>query len=88
MGVSTTVNVVGFDKKSLKKNIPAGASAYVKEVLINGSDIGTRCHFDFYDSFRIGGNITIVLTDDMESVNDCAGSLPDSLSTGGFSKAR
>ncbi|KIJ39475.1 glycoside hydrolase family 92 protein [Sphaerobolus stellatus SS14] len=88
LGVSTSVNVVGFDKKSLKETIPNNTSAYVQQVLINGTDIGTRCHFDFYDSFRLGGNITIVLTSDMDSVNDCAGSLPDSLSTGGWAKAR
>jgi hypothetical protein len=39
-------------------------------------------------TFRVGGNITITLTDDQSSVNSCAGSVPDSLSKGGFAVAR
>jgi hypothetical protein len=49
---------------------------------------GSRCHFDFYDTFRLGGEIVITLTDDASAVDSCAGSLPDSLSTGGWKDAR
>jgi hypothetical protein len=36
------------------------------------------------DTFRVGGNITITLTDDMSSANSCAGPVPDSLSKGEY----
>jgi Glycosyl hydrolase family 92 catalytic domain len=85
---STTVTVEGFDPKSLKPTIPAGASAYVKSVIINGTPAESRCHLDFYDTFRVGGNITIVLTSNKTEVDSCGGSLPDSLSTGGWAAAR
>lgn len=88
LGVSTTVTVEGFDPKSLNVTIPAGASAYVKSVTINGTPAPSRCHLDFYDTFRVGGNITIQLTSNKAEANNCAGSLPDSLSTGGWAKAR
>ncbi|KAF8513341.1 glycoside hydrolase family 92 protein [Hysterangium stoloniferum] len=88
LGTSTTVTVEGFDSKSLNQTIPKGASAYVQSVLVNGKQTESRCHFDFYDTFRVGGNITIQLTSDKNQVNNCAGSLPDSLSTGGWATAR
>ncbi|TFK19310.1 glycosyl hydrolase [Coprinopsis marcescibilis] len=49
---------------------------------------GSRCHFDFYDTFRLGGEIVITLTPDTHHVDSCGGSLPDSISTGGWNKAR
>lgn len=88
LGVSTTVNVEGFDPQSVAQTIPSGASAYVKSVLINGVPSESNCHFDFYDTFRIGGNITIQLTSNKAEANNCSGSLPDSLSTGGWAQAR
>jgi hypothetical protein len=88
LNVSTTVNVVNFDAKSVNGTIPKGASAYVQNVTVNGAETESRCHFDFYDTFRIGGNITITLTADKDSVNSCAGSLPESISSGGFASAR
>lgn len=88
LGVSTTVNVEGFDPQSVAQTIPSGASAYVKSVLVNGVPTESNCHFDFYDTFRIGGNITIQLTSNKAEANNCGGSLPDSLSTGGWAQAR
>ncbi|KAJ7282859.1 glycoside hydrolase family 92 protein [Mycena rebaudengoi] len=75
-------------RKSVQKVIPAGVAAYVKNVTINGVPSASRCHFDFYDVFRVGGNVTIELTADKAEANDCLGALPESLSTGGFAAAR
>lgn len=72
----------------MQKIIPIGASAYVKNVTVNGKPTVSRCHLDFYDTFRLGGDIVIELTADRALANDCAGSLPESISTGGFSVAR
>jgi hypothetical protein len=88
MNASTTVTVKNYDVKSVQKNIPVGTSAYVKEVTINGKPTASRCHFDFYDAFRLGGDIVIELTADKVLADDCAGSLPESISTGGFSTVR
>lgn len=88
LNTSTTVTVEGFDPKSLNSTIPAGASAYVKSVVINGTPSESTCHLDFYNTFRVGGNITIELTSNKTEVNSCGGSLPDSLSTGGWATAR
>ncbi|EAU91164.2 glycosyl hydrolase [Coprinopsis cinerea okayama7 len=49
---------------------------------------GSRCHLDFYDTFRLGGEIVITLTPDTHHVDSCGGTLPDSISTGGWSEAR
>ena len=88
LNVSTTVTVEGFDSRSVQATIPKNAAAYVKSVSINGKATESRCHIDFYDVFKTGGNLTIEVTADKSSVDSCAGSLPDSLSTGGFSVAR
>ncbi|TFY80901.1 hypothetical protein EWM64_g3111 [Hericium alpestre] len=48
----------------------------------------SRCHFDFYDTFRVGGEIVIEVTADKDAANSCGASVPESLSTGGFSQAR
>ena len=88
LNVSTTVTVENFDAKSVANPIPKGASAYVKEVTVNGVKTESRCHFDFYDTFRVGGEIVIELTSDKSSVDSCDGSLPESLSTGGFATTR
>lgn len=88
LNTSTTVTVKNFDAKSVAKKVPKGASAYVKSVTVNGKATGSRCHFDFYDTFRLGGQIEIELTSDADSVDSCAGSLPDSISTGGFATVR
>ncbi|KAF9010673.1 glycoside hydrolase family 92 protein [Cyathus striatus] len=87
LNVSTTVTVDGFDPKSVRKTIPKGVAAYVQNVTINGQP-SPRCHFDFYDTFRVGGEIVITVTDDYSAADDCQGSLPESISTGGFSKTR
>lgn len=84
----TNVTVVGFDPKSVAVKIPNGAAAYVKSITVNGNLTESRCHFDFFDTFRVGGNITIEVTSDKTSVADCGGSLPESISTGGFASAR
>jgi len=88
MNASTTVTVKNYDVKSVQKTIPIGASAYVKSVTINGKPTASRCHFDFYDTFRLGGEVVIELTDERALADNCAGSMPESISTGGFSTAR
>ncbi|KAH8119163.1 glycoside hydrolase family 92 protein [Phellopilus nigrolimitatus] len=88
LNVSTTVTVANFDKRSVQKVIPAGVPAYVSNVTVNGVPAASRCHFDFYDTFRLGGEIVIELTADKDAADSCAGSLPDSLSSGGFASAR
>ena len=84
---ASTVTTVNFDPKSLVKTIPAGARAYVKSVTLNGQII-PKCHFDFYDVFKKGGVVVIEVTASKTGVNDCGGSLPDSISTGGWSQAK
>jgi hypothetical protein len=88
MNASTTVTVKNYDAKSVQKSIPAGTPAYVERVTINGKPTASRCHFDFYDAFRLGGEVVIELTADQDSADDCAGPLPESISTGGFSIVR
>jgi len=88
LNVSTTVTTINFDPKSVQKTIPKGTAAYVKSVTINGVPSASRCHLDFYDAFRLGGEVVITLTSDKTEANDCLGSLPESVSTGGFSKPR
>jgi len=88
LNVSTTVTAAGWDPNSIKKKIAEGVAAYVSSVTINGEVAPSRCHIDFYDTFRIGANVTIQLVDDGQSVDDCAGSVPESLSTGGWTTVR
>lgn len=88
LNVSTTVTTKGFDPDSVRKTIPAGAAAYVKSFTVNGVEQKNRCHFDFYDVFRVGGEVVIEVTADKESVDDCGAELPESISTGGFAAAR
>ena len=71
-----------------QREIPAGVPAYVQNVTVNGVPTVSRCHLDFYDTFRLGGEIEITLTSEKDAVDDCAGSVPDSLSTGGFAVIR
>ncbi|KAF5322756.1 hypothetical protein D9619_001318 [Psilocybe cf. subviscida] len=87
LNVSTTVTTVNFDPKSVQKKIPAKTAAYVQNVTVNGV-ASPRCHFDFYDTFRLGGDIVITLTSNKTLADDCQGSLPESISTGGFVKTR
>ena len=72
----------------MQQTIPKNAAAYVTNVTINGQQLASRCHFDFYDIFKTGGDIVIEVTSDKESVDDCGASLPMSVSTGGFAVAR
>jgi putative alpha-1,2-mannosidase len=88
LNVSTTVTVKNFDSKSVQRVIPAGVPAYVESVTVNGNTTVSRCHFDFYDVFRLGGEVVISLTADKAAADDCAGSVPESISTGGFAMAR
>lgn len=48
----------------------------------------SRCHFDFYDTFRVGADIVITVTADRKAANDCGASIPQSISTGGFAMVR
>lgn len=77
-----------FDARSVQKTIPKGAAAYVKSVTVNGLQMQSRCHFDFYDTFRVGGNIELDLVADANSVDSCGSTLPESLSTGGWATVR
>lgn len=88
LGVSTTVSVVNYDPKSIQKTIPPGTAAYVQNVTINGQPSASRCHFDFYDTFRLGGEIVITLTANKTEADDCLGLVPESISTGGFESSR
>ncbi|EPQ56942.1 hypothetical protein GLOTRDRAFT_127326 [Gloeophyllum trabeum ATCC 11539] len=88
LNVSTTVTVKNYDPQSVANPIPDGASAYVKSVTVNGKETESRCHFDFYDTFKIGADIVIELTADKDAADNCAGSVPQSISTGGFASAR
>ncbi|KAM5540286.1 hypothetical protein V8D89_006105 [Ganoderma adspersum] len=88
LNVSTTVTVNGFDARSVQQTIPTGARAYVKSVTFNGVVSPNRCHFDFYDVFRVGGDLVIEVTADKASVDSCGQGLPESVSTGGFASAR
>ncbi|KAI0771834.1 family 92 glycosyl hydrolase [Irpex lacteus] len=67
---------------------PRMSRAYVANVTINGVPAASRCNIDFYDIFKTGGDIVIDVTADKASVDDCGGSLPESISTGGFSTVR
>ncbi|GLB37025.1 putative glycoside hydrolase family 92 protein [Lyophyllum shimeji] len=88
LNTSTTVTTLNYDPKSVQKTIPPGKAAYVQNVTINGVPTPSRCHFDFYDVFRVGGEVVITLTADKAAADDCLGNLPESISTGGFAKAR
>ncbi|KAI0675348.1 glycoside hydrolase family 92 protein [Trametes maxima] len=88
LNISTTVITKGFDHRSVQKTIPKGAAAYVKSVTINGVVQPNRCHFDFYDVFRVGGELVIEVTTDKNAVNNCGAGLPESVSTGGFAQVR
>lgn len=88
LNVSTTVTTVNYDAKSVQEKIPAGTAAYVKSVTVNGVPTASRCHVDFYDTFRVGGDVVITLTSDKTQANSCLGSVPESVSNGGFAQAR
>ncbi|KIJ68131.1 glycoside hydrolase family 92 protein [Hydnomerulius pinastri MD-312] len=88
LNASTTVTVKNYDPKSVAYPIPKGVAAYVKSVSINGKPAASRCYVDFYDTFRVGGEIEIELTADKNEANSCGGPVPESLSTGGFAQAR
>ncbi|EKM54203.1 glycoside hydrolase family 92 protein [Phanerochaete carnosa HHB-10118-sp] len=88
LNVSTTVTTKGFDARSVQQTIPKGAAAYVANVTINNQLLASRCHLDFYDIFKTGGDIVIEVTADKNSVDNCGASLPMSVSTGGFNVAR
>lgn len=88
LNVSTTVTVKGFDPRSVQAKVPKNAAAYVKSVAVNGVTQASRCHFDLYDVFRVGGEVEIEVTSDRNSADSCGASIPESLSTGGFATIR
>jgi predicted alpha-1,2-mannosidase len=88
LNISTTVTTINYDSKSIQKIIPAGTPAYVQNVTINGVPSRSRCHVDFYDAFRLGGDVVITLTANKTEADSCLGFLPESLSTGGFAQPR
>jgi len=60
----------------------------MKSVTINGKHNTSRCHFDFYNTFRLGGDIVITFTTDKTTVDSCKEGVLESLSTGGFTIAK
>lgn len=88
LNTSTTITTVGFDPNSVQATIPDGAAAYVKNVTFNGVELASKCHFDFYDVFKVGGTMLIEVTDDITQGNDCGASVPESVSMGGFATVR
>ena len=97
LNTSTTVTVEGFDARSVQETIPRGAAAYVQSVRVNApnnsnvtitTQNASRCHFDFYDTFRVGADIVITVTADRKAANNCGASIPQSISTGGFAMVR
>jgi hypothetical protein len=86
MNTSTTVTTIGFDPKSVQQKIPKGTAAYVKSLTVNGVVHNSTCHFDFYDTFRVGGEIVLELTSDTNVT--CHSAVPESISTGGFASLR
>ena len=101
LNTSTTVTVEGFDARSVQETIPRGAAAYVQSVRVNAAapsnsnvtinmqqQNASRCHFDFYDTFRVGADIVITVTADRKAANNCGASIPQSISTGGFAMVR
>lgn len=83
LNVSTTITTVNYDPRSVQATIPPGVPAYVESVTVNGKK-STRCYLDFDDVFRVGGEVVITLTADKTAADSCQGSLPASVSTGGF----
>lgn len=104
LNTSTTLTTLNYDPTSVLNastngTVPPGASAYVKSVSINGVVQPGRCAFDFYDTFRVGGEIVVELTGDKGEAEGCAAStgggggngtagVPQSLSEGGFASVR
>ncbi|KAF8318019.1 glycoside hydrolase family 92 protein [Clavulina sp. PMI_390] len=97
LNVSTTVTVAGFDQASVTAavdgsgtgTIPTGARAYVVNATLDGVPFESTCHFDFYDVFRKGGQLVLgVSANATVGCLGTGGSLPMSLSTGGFAQAR
>jgi hypothetical protein len=89
LNTSTTVKVVGYDAHSVRATVPRGAAAYVQSVQIDGvAQEASRCYFDFYDTFRVGADVVITLTSNRTAAQNCEGSLPHSISTGGFATVR
>jgi hypothetical protein len=56
-------------------------------VQVNNVTQASHCHFDFYDTFRVGADIVITLTADTGREN-CGASVLQSPSTGGFVMTR
>ncbi|EIM82754.1 glycoside hydrolase family 92 protein [Stereum hirsutum FP-91666 SS1] len=108
LNTSTTLTTLNYDPTSVLNastngTVPPGASAYVKSVTINGVTQPGRCAFDFYDTFRVGGEIVVELTGEKGEAEGCdatgggggtgtgngtGGGVPQSLSGGGFASVR
>ena len=88
LNVSTTVTVDGFDARSVRATVPHGVAAYVQSVRVNNVTQASPCHFDFYDTFRVGADVVITVTADRAAADSCGASVPQSISTGGFATTR
>ena len=77
----------GFDKAGLAASVPDGARVYVTGVSVNGKKKKSVCWLAFEDVVG-GGEVVITVDGDAEAAaaRGCGGegTLPDSLSTGGF----
>ena len=86
-GTTTTFTVSGFDKAGLAATVPAGARVYVTGVFVDGVQRDSICWLTFEDVVG-GGEIVITVDGDADAAaaRGCGGegTLPDSLTTGGF----
>ena len=82
---STTITVSGFDPSSIAQTPSDGVSMYVTNVSVNGTPSESICWISWKDIVG-GGEIVITVDADADAaeMRGCAGSLPDSLASGGF----
>ncbi|KAK8097069.1 hypothetical protein PG999_013013 [Apiospora kogelbergensis] len=74
------VRVTGFDLRSLARDVPQGARAFVDTLKLDGVAVG-RCRVDFSQLFA-ARDVEFVMTD--VEVGGCDGQEPSSVSAGGF----
>ncbi|PFH48572.1 glycoside hydrolase family 92 protein [Amanita thiersii Skay4041] len=85
--VSTEFTVKGFDPSTLTSTPPSGSGLYVKRITINGHESDSLCWITFEDAVG-GGEVVIEVDGDAQAAAErgCAGKLPDSLESGGFTR--
>jgi len=70
------------------QSVRVNAAPNNSNVTVMTQQNASRCHFDFYDTFRVGADIVITVTADRKAANNCGASIPQSISTGGFAMVR